>query len=336
MDDIFKSIKAFLYERTVSPLFGAFALSWGVCNYRVLIIIFSESSFSDKLTALNIYFSSIDINLFEISLSLSGGLVHGVIFPSTVTVLYIFAYPVLAAPVYEYSLKKQKEIREIKQTAEGERLLSVSESRKLFNQLSKLQENHASERERYDKQIRSLTETINELENTNNESNSEDVNKLRIELEKEKDSKFKIENSLSEKDEIIKHLNVSAETQKQKIEKLNNKNKALLNDSIAQKKVKKEFKDPDLTSDEIEQLMFVGDLGRDVRADETITMSPFKEIVAKKLMQQLKRKGYIHYYDDEHGNQDNIVIISEGGIAKLLSFDNYAKRKTEPEKDIPF
>lgn len=338
MDDILKSIKAFLYERSVSPLFGAFTLAWSICNYRVLLIALSDSKFSEKLAALNTYFSSIEVTLLEISFNLSGGLVHGVIFPSIVAALYIFAYPWLAAPVYEYSLKKQKEIREIKQAAEGERLLSISESRELFKQLSKLQENYDSERESYDKHIRTLTETISELESNNKDIDTGEVTNLRLNLEKEKDKLSHLEKSLHEKEGVIKTISSNADEKQEELDKLKKQNKDLINSSNKVKKTKKEFIDPDLASDEIEQLMFVGDLGRDTHADKTITESPFKEIVAKKLMQRLKSKGYVHYFDDEHGNQNSIVVVSEGGVSKLLSFDDYAKRKksSKNEDDIPF
>jgi len=44
MDDIFKSIKAFLYDRVASPLFGAFVTAWSIWNYRVISILLSDEN----------------------------------------------------------------------------------------------------------------------------------------------------------------------------------------------------------------------------------------------------------------------------------------------------
>jgi len=41
MAKIFRSLKAYLYDRSSNPLTGAFLSPWFICNYRVLLIIFS-------------------------------------------------------------------------------------------------------------------------------------------------------------------------------------------------------------------------------------------------------------------------------------------------------
>lgn len=80
------------------------------------------------------------------------------------TLSYIYIYPLLAKPVYEHSLKKQKALREIKQQEENNRLLSVEESREIYRQLSSLQAENLKETEDHAKQILALTQTINDLE----------------------------------------------------------------------------------------------------------------------------------------------------------------------------
>lgn len=107
MDDIIKSVKAFLYERSSSPLLGAFIVSWCVWNYQSLIIVFSNSDFGKKIEALNEYFSIASLSIY--SFDIPSSLVNGLIFPSILTILYIFIYPFVAEPVYEHALKKQKE-----------------------------------------------------------------------------------------------------------------------------------------------------------------------------------------------------------------------------------
>lgn len=50
MGEIIKSMKAFLYGRSSSPLFGAFIVSWAVWNYRVIITLLSNEKLADKFT----------------------------------------------------------------------------------------------------------------------------------------------------------------------------------------------------------------------------------------------------------------------------------------------
>ena len=48
LDDMFQSVKATLYDRVSSPLWGAFLLSWIAWNYRMLIVLFSSMSPDEK------------------------------------------------------------------------------------------------------------------------------------------------------------------------------------------------------------------------------------------------------------------------------------------------
>lgn len=48
LDDMFQSVKATLYDRVSSPLWGAFSLSWIAWNYRMLIVLFSSMSPDEK------------------------------------------------------------------------------------------------------------------------------------------------------------------------------------------------------------------------------------------------------------------------------------------------
>lgn len=72
MNDIFKSLKAYLYDRSVSPLTGAFIMSWSVWNYRVFLTIFAG-----KEQAVESIFQQIDSlfkssTIFGIAVSING------------------------------------------------------------------------------------------------------------------------------------------------------------------------------------------------------------------------------------------------------------------------
>ena len=167
MDDIFKSIKAYLYDRSASPLIGAFIVAWSIWNYRIFIAVFtgSEKTTEEIFSQIDKLFSSFDFTLSSLSFNINGVLYHGLIMPSLITLSYIYIYPLLAKPVYEHSLRKQKELREIKQQEENNRLLSVEESREIYRRMSELQVEYSNDVDNYNKQISSLNQTIKELEN---------------------------------------------------------------------------------------------------------------------------------------------------------------------------
>ena len=80
IDDIKKSISATLYERTTSPLFGAFFFSWVVWNWKIIIALFFTTSKELKVTKFE-YIDSNLLNLFE-----------GLIYPAISTVLILTLY----------------------------------------------------------------------------------------------------------------------------------------------------------------------------------------------------------------------------------------------------
>jgi len=166
MNDIFKSIKVYLYDRSASPLFGAFIVAWSIWNYRIFIAVFtgSEKTTEEIFGQIDKLFSSFDFTLYSLSLNINGALYHGLIMPSLITLSYIYIYPLLSKPVYEHSLRKQKELREIKQQEENNRLLSVEESREIYRRMSDLQVEYSNDVDIYNKQISSLNQTIKDLE----------------------------------------------------------------------------------------------------------------------------------------------------------------------------
>lgn len=180
MDDIFKSIKAYLYDRSTSPLIGAFTVAWSIWNYRIFIAVFSgnEKTTEEIFSQIDKLFASFDFTLSSLSVPINGALYHGLIMPSLITLSYIYIYPLLAKPVYEHSLRKQIELRGIKQKEENNRLLSVEESREIYRRMSDLQVEYSNDVDNYNNQISSLNQTIKELE-TERASETKQADKLR-------------------------------------------------------------------------------------------------------------------------------------------------------------
>lgn len=197
MQDILTSIKSYLYDRAASPLVGAFVVAWSVWNYRFFMIIFSgdTDNTGTKFEEIDKLFEAINISLYEWNFSISGEIINGLLIPSVITMTYLFFYPLLAKPVYEHSLKKQKELRAIKQKQENQRLLSVEESREIYRRLAQMQSKHQDEIDHYNNQVEGLNKYIEGLEskgtpsaNTDSKKEGEiEENNIEIPIDEERD-----------------------------------------------------------------------------------------------------------------------------------------------------
>lgn len=165
MNDIVKSIKAFLYDRTVSPLFGAYITAWSFWNFKLFIIVLdSKILLDEKLKLIDSHFA---IEISGYTYNHLGQLVHGFLIPSVLTWLYLYVYPLVANPVYEHNLKTQTKLRELKQRDESLRLLTIEESRNLIKEIEQIRFKSDEDEKKYRERIASLTKTINSLEENN-------------------------------------------------------------------------------------------------------------------------------------------------------------------------
>ena len=158
MQDIFISIKAYLYERAASPLTGAFAVSWVVWNYRFFVVLFSDglSTPSSKFAAIDQLFDVDKLPFGEYLWPCIGPLVHGLLMPAAIALFYLFIYPVIAQPVYQYSLVKQRQLTLIKQKQESETRLTAEQSRNILREIAQIKKQHADEVDDLNDQISKL------------------------------------------------------------------------------------------------------------------------------------------------------------------------------------
>jgi predicted transcriptional regulator len=151
MEDLFNSIKAYLYDGTSSPLFGAFFVSWLIWNYKAVLVIFSSNPLIVKLD----YFSD---TLYPISTSFS--FTHPIfiliIYPTVTAIAYIYLYPIPAKHIYRYSRNAQRELREVKQEIENETPLTIEESRKIRRDIAEIEFEFEDELKSKNEQILSL------------------------------------------------------------------------------------------------------------------------------------------------------------------------------------
>jgi len=119
IDDLLKAAKDTIAERLASPLLGGFAVAWCLWNYKFLVILFSAAGVSQTFTL-------IESVAFPDTWSI---LTRGALYPLASAILYVFAYPYPARFVYAFTLKRQREVNQIKRQIEEETLLTLEQSR---------------------------------------------------------------------------------------------------------------------------------------------------------------------------------------------------------------
>lgn len=155
IEDISKSIKANMYERATSPLFGAFAISWAIWNYKTVLAIFSSMKVKEKV-------SYIENEIYASEWSL---ILEGASYPLISAVLFILIYPHPAKWIYEYWNNQQKKLKEIKQKIEDDTPLTLDESREIRRELLRLESDYDEEITKKNTEIDRLKDIVSSLEN---------------------------------------------------------------------------------------------------------------------------------------------------------------------------
>lgn len=119
-DDLTKEIKAQLYERVKSPLFGAFAFSWVGWNYRAVLGVVSELSFKERMAYLDVLYPTWQ----EWGWHCFAG-------PLVTALVFLLAYPLPARWMYSYWAGQQKKLKEVQQKIEDETPLTQEEANAL-------------------------------------------------------------------------------------------------------------------------------------------------------------------------------------------------------------
>jgi hypothetical protein len=145
-----------LNDRMISPLLPSFIISWLIVNYKLIVTIFSDGPYETKL----LY---IDKILYP---SYSDIFFHCALIPLISALLYIFVYPFPAKWVYQFALKRKRDLRKAKQEAENERLLTKVESQKLYSNMYDREQRFDKELQRQIEENNVLRAKVSELEKT--------------------------------------------------------------------------------------------------------------------------------------------------------------------------
>ena len=196
-DEIIKSIKAELYDRSVSPLMGTFIISWLLWNYKFVLLIFSGVALLDKYKIIDdvLYTPWVIENIWWIgTIKIHAWLFQGIILPLVTSAAYIYLYPLIAIPVFKYARKRQKDLITIKKQIEDETPIDQKEARELRNKIFELQIEMDDRLSFKDNQIKQLKNQIQEEKNAliiskkqdNSEDSEEEKNRNRLPEELEK------------------------------------------------------------------------------------------------------------------------------------------------------
>jgi hypothetical protein len=138
-DEVTKSILTNIQDRAVSPLFGAFVISWSLWNYKFILAILAFIPLEEKLSFIE---QVLYPDFWESILFLGVG-------PLLTSLGFIFGYPYPARWVFRFWRKKQKQLRDIRLEIENESLLTLEESKRIRRQIIEIQGD-------YDQQLRKL------------------------------------------------------------------------------------------------------------------------------------------------------------------------------------
>lgn len=118
MKDILSSLRLQIYERLSSPLFGSFVVAWVCWNHRLLTILFSTLPVTER-------FHLIDTVHFPTT---QAAWLIGFAYPMASALAFIFIYPFPSKWILAFWLKRQNELKKLRDEIEGQVLLTKKES----------------------------------------------------------------------------------------------------------------------------------------------------------------------------------------------------------------
>ena len=170
------SIKAYLYERAVSPLLGSFIVSWCFWNYRFFFLAASDFKYTEKMAEIDRFYQLKEThNLFWlVDWTVSNFWALGVVFPFITSMLYLFAFTYPAEWVYRFSLNRQKIMGDLKKEKQENELLTLEQSKSIRNQLAETEKQFDEQIERKDRAIEARDRQIEELQELLNEQSKDE------------------------------------------------------------------------------------------------------------------------------------------------------------------
>lgn len=162
-DDIKKSISAILYERTTSPLFGTFIISWVICNWKIIYLTFFISE--DKIEINKIDYITTNCNKDWNLMWL----------PLISTFVLITIIPIFSNGAYWLTIIYNKWKVEKKKEVESSQQLTLEQSIELRKQISEQENQFEKMLSNKDLEIRQLKQIIDQNKDQIDETEFEEL-----------------------------------------------------------------------------------------------------------------------------------------------------------------
>lgn len=152
--DLFESFRSYLRDRLANPLYVSFVIAWGVLNFRLLMVVFGDGGWKEKI-------EFIDTQLYP---DLLGWAWRWVGSPFLVAVLFVLASPFIHRWVTVFLREREKvTVAELLRIA-GETPMPPEAADVLRTQLLEMRKARAEDRRRADEQINELNAQIELLQ----------------------------------------------------------------------------------------------------------------------------------------------------------------------------
>ncbi len=158
--DFIQSIKAHLYDKTTSPLFGAFLVSWIAFNYEFMFILNSTMPVHDRFEYISTF----------LYCDYTDYLLKGFLFPLGSSIIILLAYPYPARKIYGYWKAEHIKQNNLRLNLEGKALISKKKESEIRKEIADMEIKYENEINKKDSKIKALTNLINDLYGKENES----------------------------------------------------------------------------------------------------------------------------------------------------------------------
>ncbi|WP_140626391.1 hypothetical protein [Methylibium rhizosphaerae] len=154
LKELLGAVRSQIQERVASPLTGAFVISWGIWNFKLILVVFGDGPYKDKV-------SFIETQLYP---GWDMGTLRGIAYPALTALAYIYLYLPLAKHVMAHHKRRQNEMRALAAEIDGTKVLTVDQATELREQLRRRQAQWVQQRQDLEAENAALQQTVAELQ----------------------------------------------------------------------------------------------------------------------------------------------------------------------------
>lgn len=214
INDIWTSVKAYLYDRTSSPLLGALITGWIAWNFKILMLFFSKADYAVKAWEIDYFYSQtfFVFRFYEFEHWIFSNYIFCVfVMPVATATFYIYIFPWLSHKVFTHSYQKQIDLNNKKKEMQGTEIIDADEKAKILSmyehaklETRELAVKHRQEIERIERQLTMVIQEKDMLKKKNEDQLTEmevDRRDTEIEIDKWK-AEINMERREIERDKI--------------------------------------------------------------------------------------------------------------------------------------